>query len=602
MDPIFRRRTAQILSDDPPPDPSPKSDQPKRFTTVVYATKAQVPYRKDDNFPTYNGAQGVVYRANRSYGIYSTRAFAIKEIHLRSGEERKKLENEIKHLRKCDHPNVLKLHEAFKIEDSNWADRYFLVTEPWADASLDRFFRDLGSSRNGTSSSCSWYLPGKLDPWPSIVSQCIAGIHHLHKNSIRHKDLKPSNILLVNESDNNKGVKVIIADLGISKTITIGAPTSFDGTKQYMAPEQLARKSSTTQSDIFSLGTCFAMIQAALCTKAGVRSWMTAKQNETGFFAVDKVATSRFAENIDTILNLLEQLCTEEEARAHPAKIRFHRTLQTMVQKMFIEDPMRRPTANELLVESQTSELQHSQDGGSHFINVYISTGSQWRWSNLHRIMVSDSTSDAKFIQLLIASIQKSMSKVFGMRLPFYFNIKRLRWVRFHTTQNRIFFQPRRRAETSTELAIHDPDSMTFFLFFLRYILGTPKWVHQLSRDRWLLDFFDRSQVLPQDAERHTNVKEFYYQTRGAEATDFPIDCLYIEQGLNPFWLSIFGVLTLLTAPAIFIAWWREKYPGDLLNASMSLVTASVSLVMALISLLFSASIAWTVLDSNSWQ
>jgi hypothetical protein len=74
--------------DDPLPDPSPKSNEPKR-STVVYATKAQVPYRKDDNFPTYNGAQGMVYRANRSYGIYSIRAFAIKEIHLRSGEEQK---------------------------------------------------------------------------------------------------------------------------------------------------------------------------------------------------------------------------------------------------------------------------------------------------------------------------------------------------------------------------------------------------------------------------------------------------------------------------------------------------------------------------------
>jgi serine/threonine protein kinase len=302
----------------------------------------------------------------------------------------------------------LKLHEAFKIEDSNWADRYFLVTEPWADASLDRFFQDLDSSRDGTSSSCSWYLPGKLDPWPSIVNQCIAGIQHLHKNSIRHKDMKPSNILLVDESNNKKGilrVKVIIADLGISKATTVGAPTSFDGTKQYMAPEQIARKSSTTQSDIFSLGTCFAMIQAALCTKARVRSWMTAKQKEAGFFAVDKVAASRFAENIDIILNLLEQLCTEEEARAHPAKNHFHRTLQTMVQKMFIEDPVRRPTANELLAEYQISELQLSQDGKSRLVNVYISTGPRWRWSNLHRIMVPDSTSDDDFIHLVGLSI-----------------------------------------------------------------------------------------------------------------------------------------------------------------------------------------------------
>jgi eukaryotic-like serine/threonine-protein kinase len=94
----------------------------------------------------------------------------------------------------------------------------------------------------------------------TVVTLCIFGIQHLHKILIKHKDLKPANILLLDESSGeirNPMVRVIIANLRISKASTVGAPTSFDGTKQYMAPEQLAGESSTTKSDIFSLGACF---------------------------------------------------------------------------------------------------------------------------------------------------------------------------------------------------------------------------------------------------------------------------------------------------------------------------------------------------------
>lgn len=141
----------------------------------------------------------MVYTATHQSGLYGMTSFAIKEIHLRGADERTKLENEIRHLNKCDHPNVLKLEEAFRIDDSSWANTYFLVTEPWAEASFERFFSDLGSSRDGTSQSCGWYIPGQLSPWPNITKQCLLGIQHLHKNSIKHKDLKPANILLIDD-------------------------------------------------------------------------------------------------------------------------------------------------------------------------------------------------------------------------------------------------------------------------------------------------------------------------------------------------------------------------------------------------------------------
>lgn len=136
-------------------------------------------------------------------------------------------------MRICDHPNILRLREAYTIDQDQWAKTTFLVIEPWAQACFQRFIMDLANSPDGRSSVCPWYSPQSLEHWPSIAKGCILGVKHLHENSIKHKDLKPSNILLLDESNSNflqPKVRPIIADLGISKEYIAGAQTSFLGT------------------------------------------------------------------------------------------------------------------------------------------------------------------------------------------------------------------------------------------------------------------------------------------------------------------------------------------------------------------------------------
>ncbi|KAL5353257.1 hypothetical protein ACLOAV_001293 [Pseudogymnoascus australis] len=316
----------------------------------TYATKAQVPYKRDDDTPSFNGAQGVVYKANLSSGLYSKRSFATKEIRLSGPVERTRLENEVKHLRKCDHPNILKLHEAFRIEDDRWANTYFLVTEPWAETSFQRFFSELGASKTGKAPTSKWYIPDQLEPWPSIIQQCILGLQHLHNNLIRHKDLKPENILLLDEANGETEkptVRVIIADLGISKPSIVDT-TSFDGTRQYMAPEQLGGLSSTARSDVFSLGACFVIIQAILCTKAGLVPWMRAKQQKTSFFAIDEFAKGGFAPNIGKIMHVLREMHHNQAGEVNPEVEAFRTLLLDIVSKMVKVDPQQRPDADAL--------------------------------------------------------------------------------------------------------------------------------------------------------------------------------------------------------------------------------------------------------------
>lgn len=156
--------------------------------------------------------------------------FAIKEIPISDTRARLRLRKEIKHLRLCHHPNVLQLKEVYIIEQEEWIDRTFLVTQPWAQASLQRLLEDRANSGDGMSRLCPWYRLHHLDPWPSFVRQCIFGLEHLHNNKIRHKDLKPDNILMADESDGDflkPRVRVIIADLGISKAYVEAEKTTF---------------------------------------------------------------------------------------------------------------------------------------------------------------------------------------------------------------------------------------------------------------------------------------------------------------------------------------------------------------------------------------
>lgn len=222
----------------------------------------QCPYQIIQDEKPSRGGFATVYLARSRTSSSLKQLFALKEIVIRNEDLLKDVKEEIKILKGLRHPNILVLEQAFYSKED--PRKVYLATLPWAPQSLHIFFCNL--LKTDRLDGCEWYVPGDLKPWSSIFMQCLYGLHYLHANGIKHKDLKPHNILL--HQNNERGrpwICPIIADFGLSKNYIAGGLTDNRGTHEFMAPEQFqGGELSELSSDIWSLGCCFAFVWVLL--------------------------------------------------------------------------------------------------------------------------------------------------------------------------------------------------------------------------------------------------------------------------------------------------------------------------------------------------
>lgn len=180
------------------------------------------------------GAMGIVYKAKDPL---IDRVVAIKTINLglaldEKEEYEERFYQEAKAAGRLNHPNIVTIYDVGRSGDVAYIAMEFLQ---------GRELRDIMNE--------SGLLP--VDQVLDIIAQVALGLAYAHEHGIVHRDVKPSNIMVIRDGHAK------ITDFGIARMASSSVRTQTGmvlGSPKYMSPEQVMGKAIDQRSDVFSLG------------------------------------------------------------------------------------------------------------------------------------------------------------------------------------------------------------------------------------------------------------------------------------------------------------------------------------------------------------
>ena len=180
------------------------------------------------------GAMGVVYKA---VDPIIDRTVAIKTINLNLSrqeleEYEARFQQEIKAAGRLNHPNIVTIYDVGKTDQVAYMAMEFLEGQELKDM-------------------IATGLVPPADAVVDIITQVADGLSFAHQQDIVHRDVKPSNIMVM------KGGIAKITDFGIARLPNSAVKTMTGlilGSPRYMSPEQVIGTAIDARSDIVSLG------------------------------------------------------------------------------------------------------------------------------------------------------------------------------------------------------------------------------------------------------------------------------------------------------------------------------------------------------------
>lgn len=183
-----------------------------------------------------SGTSGLVYKARDRL---LNKLVAVKTMNVRSSEQLVKFQEEAKATSILKHESIVKVMD-FGVTDSEVP---YMVLEYLESCTLEE--------RLSEKERLPWWQVQSI-----ILDMCDA-LAYAHENGIFHRDLKPGNILL--QFDENDNVSVKIIDFGLAKITNkdeeaSGEKTGIVGTPYYMSPDQGLGLDFDARSEIYSFG------------------------------------------------------------------------------------------------------------------------------------------------------------------------------------------------------------------------------------------------------------------------------------------------------------------------------------------------------------
>lgn len=178
------------------------------------------------------GGMGVVYKA---YDTVVKRDVALKTIlDIADLKALELFHKEYETLASISHPNIVEIFDLGEFGEANEPIPYFVM--PLLNGmTLDRIIKT-ASHRLTVERSIE------------IISQTCRGLQAAHERGLVHRDMKPSNIFVMDDD----AVKII--DFGVVHKADAQSTKGLKGTLLYMPPELIEMKPPSALSDIFSLG------------------------------------------------------------------------------------------------------------------------------------------------------------------------------------------------------------------------------------------------------------------------------------------------------------------------------------------------------------
>ena len=206
------------------------------------------------------------------------------------------------------HPNIVEMYDVG--EDDG---KYFIVMEYVEGKTLKSLIKKRGALT----------IPEVID----IMLQLTSGIACAHDSYIIHRDIKPQNVLILDDG------RVKITDFGIAMALNSNELTqtnSVMGSVHYLPPEQASGSGSTIKSDIYSLGILmYELLTGKVPFKGENAVEIAIKQMKEQIPSVHEY-NSEIPQSIE---NIVLRACAKNPKNRYDSVVEMHNDLETALDE-----------------------------------------------------------------------------------------------------------------------------------------------------------------------------------------------------------------------------------------------------------------------------